>query len=57
MSLGINCWAKKSAISTVTNVRNGVVRIVDRGLYDHGRVIDVSRACGCLYLLAGLHKV
>jgi hypothetical protein len=37
----------------VTNVRNGVARIVDRGPYGRGRVIDVSRACGCLYLLTG----
>ena len=32
---------------TVTNVRNGVMQIVDRGPYDRGRIIDVSRACGC----------
>src|SRR6202790_5382191 len=34
----------------VTNLRNGktvVVRIVDRGPYGRGRVIDVSRAAAC----------
>jgi hypothetical protein len=28
-------------------------RLFDRGPYDRGRIIDVSRACGCLYLFAG----
>ena len=37
----------------MTNVRNGVMRIVVRGPYDRARGIDVSRVRGCFYLLAG----